>query len=101
MKLEGRQPVHNTFFMTISIKVKPRSRDDRLVFENGVVIVRVRAAAIDGNANDAVIGLLARELDIPKSHLEIVGGGTSRFKRISMPDAAAKKLEEGMRNSRG
>jgi uncharacterized protein YggU (UPF0235/DUF167 family) len=87
--------------MVISIKVKPRSRDDRLVFENGVVIVRVKAAAVDDKANEAVIGLLARELDIPKSHMKIVGGRTSRFKRIDMPEAAAKKLAEGMRNSRG
>lgn len=87
--------------MTILIKVKPHSRDDRLEYDNGVVVVRVRAAAVDGKANEAVIRLLAHELDIPKSHIEIVGGHTSRFKRIDMPALAVKNLEERMTNSGG
>lgn len=101
MKLAGANPEPPYFLMTISIKVKPRSRDDRLEYESGVAIVRVRAAAVDGKANEAVIRLLANELGIPKSHIEIVGGHTSRFKKINMPEGAAKKLSEGMRNSRG
>ena len=83
--------------MTISIKVKPRSRNDGLEIENGVVVVRVRAAAIDGKANEAVVRVLAEQLGVPKSQIAIVGGHTSRFKRIDMPDAAIKNLTDRMR----
>jgi uncharacterized protein len=59
--------------------------------------VRVAAAPIDGEANAAVIRLLAKELDVPKGALEIVSGETSRHKRIAMPIDAAE-LRARLRN---
>jgi uncharacterized protein (TIGR00251 family) len=47
--------------------------------------VRVSAAPTDGEANAAVIKLLAKELRMPKGSIEIVSGGTSRHKRIALP----------------
>lgn len=47
--------------------------------------VRVAAAPADGAANDEVIKLLAKELDLPKSSLAIVSGHTARLKRIEVP----------------
>ena len=47
--------------------------------------VRVAAAPTDGEANAAVIKLLAKALDVPKGSIEIVGGETSRHKRIALP----------------
>jgi uncharacterized protein (TIGR00251 family) len=76
---------------TIAIRVKPRSSkpgiggwragaDNREELE-----VRVAAAPTDGEANAAVIKLLASELGIPKSSIEIVSGETSRHKRVALP----------------
>ena len=75
----------------IAIRVTPRSarpgiggwrsgRDGREELE-----VRVSSVPADGEANAAVIKLLSRELGIPKSAIAIVGGETSRHKRISLP----------------
>ena len=47
--------------------------------------VRVAAAPTDGEANEAVIKLLAKSLSVPKSSVEIIGGETSRHKRIALP----------------
>ena len=47
--------------------------------------VRVAAAPADGAANAAVVRLLAKALDLPRSDIDIVGGMTSRHKRISVP----------------
>ncbi|HET9398798.1 MAG TPA: DUF167 domain-containing protein [Sphingomicrobium sp.] len=76
---------------TISVRVTPRSAkpgiggwragaDGREELE-----VRVSAAPTDGEANAAVIKLLAKELSVPKSSVEIVSGGTSRHKRVAVP----------------
>ena len=52
--------------------------------------VRVSAAPADGEANTAVIKLLAKELRVPKGSIEIVSGETSRHKRVSLPLDAAE-----------
>jgi uncharacterized protein len=46
--------------------------------------VRVRAAPIEGRANDALIACLAKMLGIPKSRLSLVSGDTSRLKQIEI-----------------
>ena len=58
--------------------------------------VRVSAPPEKGKANQALIALLARELDIPKSLLAIRSGDTGRLKKIealSDADALAAKLD--------
>jgi hypothetical protein len=47
--------------------------------------VRVAAAPADGAANDEVIRLLAKSLGLPKSSLTLVGGQSSRLKRVDVP----------------
>jgi uncharacterized protein YggU (UPF0235/DUF167 family) len=47
--------------------------------------LRVAAAPADGAANDEVIKLLAKALDLPKSSLVVVSGHAARLKRIEIP----------------
>jgi uncharacterized protein YggU (UPF0235/DUF167 family) len=47
--------------------------------------IRVAAAPADEAANDEVIKLLAKALDLPKSSLAIVSGHYARLKRIELP----------------
>jgi uncharacterized protein (TIGR00251 family) len=80
----------------IAIRVTPRSSkpgvggwragaDGREELE-----VRVSAAPTDGEANAAMIRLLAKELGVARSEVEIVSGETSRHKRISLPIGEAE-----------
>jgi hypothetical protein len=72
----------------LRVRVTPRGGADRIdaiqTDEAGhsLVRVRVRAAPADGEANAAVIKLLARALGLPRSRLDLVAGATSRTKTI-------------------
>jgi uncharacterized protein len=62
----------------------------RLSDGSSVLKVRVAAAPTEGEANDALIRLLARELRMAPRDVTLVGGATSRVKRILVRgDAAA------------
>ena len=75
----------------ISIRVTPRSAKPGIggwrPGANGreELEVRVAEAPADGAANAAVVRLLAKALDVPRSSVDIVGGLSSRHKRISVP----------------
>ena len=45
---------------------------------------RVRAAPTDGEANDALLKLLARALGIPVRDVSLIGGATARIKRVKI-----------------
>ncbi len=72
----------------LRIRVTPRGGADRIdaiqTDEAGhsVVRVRVRATPADGEANAAVIAVLAKALKLPKSRLGLVAGATARNKTI-------------------
>ena len=69
---------------TVTVTVKPGSRKGPLVetADDGALTLYVRERAIDGKATEAVTRLLADHLGVPKSHVELVSGATSRVKRF-------------------
>ena len=77
--------------MIVAIRVTPRSSKPGIgSWRTGAdgreeLEVRVAAAPTDGEANKAVIKLLARALGLPKGSIEIVSGDSSRHKRIALP----------------
>ena len=76
---------------TISIRVTPRSSKPGIgewaLDPGGRPFLEIRAAAAptDGSANEEVVRALARALGVPKSSVRIVGGQTSRLKRLEVP----------------
>ena len=88
------------------VRVAPKSRADEIgaTLADGALRVRVRAAAEDGRANDALIALLAEALGLPRAAVRIVGGHTGREKWIEAegitPEALARRLT-GRRGVRG
>ena len=53
---------------TLRFHVVPNAKSDEVVGEHGDAIkVKLRAPAVEGRANAALRGLLAEELNIPKS----------------------------------
>ena len=75
----------------LSIRVSPRSAKPGIggwktdPGGRAFLEVRVAAAPADGAANDEVLKLLAKALDLPKSNLAIASGQTARLKRIELP----------------
>ncbi|MBQ2623088.1 DUF167 domain-containing protein [Candidatus Saccharibacteria bacterium] len=65
------------------ITVKPGSSQEKIVEStSGELIVYLRAKPHDGEANTALIKLLSKHFDIPKTSINITRGQKSRVKTI-------------------
>jgi uncharacterized protein (TIGR00251 family) len=68
-----------------AVRVIPRSaRTEVSGWEGDVLRVRVTAPPAGGRANAALIELLARQLDVPRSSVRIVRGLAARQKLIEV-----------------
>jgi len=70
--------------MKYNVKVMPHSMREEVSKQGDTYIVRVKAAAQDGKANEAVMELLAKHFKVPKSNIKIVTGMTSHNKIIEI-----------------
>ncbi len=67
-----------------NIRVIPRARQNKVVLaDDGSLRVYTTAAPTDGDANTAVIKMLAKHFDVPKTSIQIIRGATSRDKVIA------------------
>ncbi len=87
----------------LDLRVTPKSGRDAIEgiesLSSGQTIlkVRVRALPTDGEANEAVIALVARALKIPKANVSLERGGASRVKTLKLAGDAkeiSSALEE-------
>ena len=87
--------------VSVALRVTPRGGRDEidgietLADGRSVVKVRVRAIAEGGEANRAVIGLLAKALGVPKRSVRLLSGATSRLKQVAIdgdPSALSASL---------
>jgi uncharacterized protein (TIGR00251 family) len=83
----------------LRLRVSPGARRSELVGRHGDGWkVRVTAPPEDGRANNAVLDLLARRLDVPRRALSIVSGHTAREKVVRMQgidrEESERRLEE-------
>lgn len=79
---------------TIHVRVTPRASGNRIERKDGKWKIYVTAAPADGQANSAVIQLLAKMLKLPKSSIVIVAGHTSREKTIELTSINDAQLQE-------
>jgi uncharacterized protein YggU (UPF0235/DUF167 family) len=81
----------------LAVRAVPRSQPTGLAGErDGRLLVRLGAAPVDGEANRALLALLAKLLDLPKSRLRLAAGERARDKDIVIdgvaPEAIAARL---------
>lgn len=87
---------YSTQGVSVALRVTPRGgRDDidgveTLANGRAVIKVRVRAVADGGEANRAVMELLAKALGVPKANVRIAAGATSRLKQVSIAGDPAR-----------
>jgi uncharacterized protein YggU (UPF0235/DUF167 family) len=88
--------------LSVALRVTPRGARDEIdgleTLANGRIVVkmRVRAIAEGGEANRAVIELLARALGVPKAKIRVLSGTTSRLKQIAV-DGDPTRLGDALR----
>jgi len=69
----------------LTVRVTPRADADRVgPYAAGVLHVRVTRPPAEGEANDAVLRLVARALGVPRSAVTLVAGARSRTKRYAI-----------------
>jgi uncharacterized protein YggU (UPF0235/DUF167 family) len=72
-----------------AVRLAPRSSSNRVDgVRDGILRVRVSAAAVEGAANTALVHLLAEELGVAKRTVRIVAGATSRQKLVVVDGVA-------------
>lgn len=80
---------------TISVRVTPRASSNRIELgDDGSVRVYVTAAPTDGEANKAVIELVAKKLHVAKSAIVIIRGDSSRNKTLEIESMALSEIVE-------
>lgn len=89
----------STTGVSIALRVTPRGGRDGVdgieQLSNGrsVLKVRVRAIADGGEANRAVLVLLAKSLRVPKASVSLLSGATSRLKQVAIAGDPARLTE--------
>ena len=79
---------------TVEVYVQPGAKRDQIEgFRDSILHVRVVAAPRRGQANQALLALVARALLVPKSDLAIVRGHTSRRKSVAVQGLNAEDLK--------
>lgn len=84
----------------IPVKLTPKSSKDAVegwdVDPEGrpVLKVRVRAQPVEGEANDALIRLLAKVLGVPRRNVNLARGGQSRLKMIEVADLDDEEVRD-------
>lgn len=76
--------------MLLHIKTKANAAKDELTqLPDGGVLVRIKAAPVEGKANKYLIDYLATLLGLPRSGLKLVKGLNNPFKtiEIDLPEA--------------
>jgi uncharacterized protein (TIGR00251 family) len=73
--------------MQKKVKVKPNSKQQKIEEQaDGSLTVYLKSPPVDGKANEELIKLLADEFDVPKSHIRIKSGLSSRQKLIEIEE---------------
>lgn len=89
----------STTGISIALRVTPRGgrdgvdRIEQLSDGRSVLKVRVRAIADGGEANRAVLVLLAKSLGVPKASVSLLSGATSRLKQVAIAGDPARLTE--------
>jgi uncharacterized protein len=82
----------------VNIYVQPRSSRNRIIGLHGDSLkIAIQAPPVDDAANRMCIDFLSKCLNLPRSSVEIIGGHTSRMKRVLLrlaPDATFPEQAE-------
>jgi uncharacterized protein (TIGR00251 family) len=72
----------------LQVKVKPNARASKLEqTEDGSWLAQIKAAPVDGKANEELIALVAKHFDCRKSTVTIKSGASGRMKLVRVENS--------------
>ena len=81
--------------ITVDILVQPRASRAKIgPMHDGRLKIAVTAPPVDGEANAAVVELIAKRLGIARGAIEIVAGTGSRKKTLRIANVTAQQIAE-------
>lgn len=81
--------------LLIAIHVQPgASRTEWAGTHGDALKIRLKAPPVDGKANEALLGFIAETAGVARRAVELVGGQTSRRKRVAIAGVTADLLLE-------
>lgn len=79
--------------LRLFIEARPGSKRDALEEgPAGQLLLRIRAPAVDGKANERIIDLLSKFLGVPKKKIELAKGEHSKIKEIRIAGMSKEAL---------
>lgn len=81
--------------VVIAVRAVPRAgRSGIAGIRAGALLVRLAAAPVEGAANDELIAVLARALDVPRRQLSVISGERGRDKRVLVEGTALSDIDK-------
>jgi hypothetical protein len=85
---------------TFEVKVVPGASRDEVAGRHGSAVkIRLRAPAVDGRANDALLDFLAARLGLPRRDITLLRGEKSRQKTIRIEGHSTAAAESALLGS--
>lgn len=81
----------------MNVRAHPGSSREWVEVRDEVIHVFVTAQPVDGQANTAIIKVLAKKLKCAKSSVEIVKGDTGKDKRVAIDGMSPKEALDILR----
>ena len=79
--------------LILTLHIQPGARKTEIAgLHGGALKIRLAAPPVDGKANAALLGFLAKTCAVPKSAVELISGETSRAKRVRLRGADPDKV---------
>lgn len=70
---------------TLFVQVQPNAKETKILsFKDNVLKIKVKAAPVDGIANEVLIAFLAKTLGVSKSQVKLLQGQTSKRKKFQI-----------------
>jgi uncharacterized protein (TIGR00251 family) len=81
----------------LSVKLQPRASANEIGGALGNELrIKVTAPPVDAAANEALVKLLAQQLNCPRNRVDLVRGHTSRHKTVKLYGLTAEDVVKGL-----
>lgn len=84
---------HDATSCQLALHIQPGAKQSRVIGEHGAALkIAIKAPAVDGKANEALIQFLSDRLKCPRAHITLIRGEHARQKVVRINDCAANWL---------